>query len=132
MTARLDKAEATLQATLATLDGTLRAHTQDAVGATQAAVETLAAQVHLLETARGLTDSSPQTGGSPNGRWRSGEQDPVAGAFRIRIQELEAKQTEANAKAYALEADLFSALAKLSDRSDAHTQELAQQLEALG
>ena len=97
VTARLDKAEAALQATLAALDGTLRAHTQDAVGATQAAVEALAAQVHLLETARGLTDSSPQTAGTPGGRWRS-DQDPVSGAFRIRVQEVEAKQTEASAK----------------------------------
>ena len=94
-------------------------------------METLAAQVHILQTARGLTDSSPQTGPTP-GRWRSGEQDPAAAAFRILLQELEAKQTEAAAKAYALEADLFSALAKLSDRSDAQDQNLLAQVEALG
>jgi hypothetical protein len=83
VTARLDKAEAALQATPAALDGTLRAHTQDAVGATQAAVEAFVAQVHLLETARDVTGSSPQTAGTPQGRWR-GDQDPVAGRQALR------------------------------------------------
>ena len=129
VTARLDQAEAALQATLSALDGTLRAHTQEAVGATQAAVEALAAQVHLLDTARGLTANSPSPSATAGGRWR--EQDPQVGAFRVRIQEVETKQAEANAKAYALEADLFNSLAKLSDRADATAQALGQQLDSL-
>ena len=83
VTARLDKAEAALQATLATLDGTLRAHTQEAVGATQLAVEALAERVHLLDTACGLTANSPGASATPGGRWC--EQDPLVGAFRVRM-----------------------------------------------
>ena len=77
VTARFDKAKAALQATLSALDGTLRAHTQEAGGATQAAVEALVAQVHLLDTVRGLTANTPAS--TASGRRR--DQDPVAGAF---------------------------------------------------
>ena len=126
MTARLDKAEAALQATLATLDGTLRAHTQEAVGATQLAVEALAERVHLLDTARGLTANLPSPSTAPGGRWR--EQDPPVGAFRVRIQEVEAKATESDAKLYALEAEVLKSLDQLSDKDDAAVAALAHQL----
>ena len=48
------------------------------------------------------------------------------------MQEVETKQADASAKAYALEADLFSTLAKLSDRTDATAHALGQQLDSLG
>ena len=47
----------------------------------------------------------------PGRRWR--EQDPLVGAFRVRIQEVETTQAEAHAKLYVLEAELLSNLAKL-------------------
>ena len=75
MTSRIDKAESALHAALSALDVGPRVHTQEAVGATQRAVEGLAERPHLLETARGLS-ASPAA--PTNGRWR--EQDPVVGA----------------------------------------------------
>ena len=116
VTGRLDKPEAALQATLSALDVSLRAHTQDAVEAIQLVVEALAERFHLLETARGLTANSPSTNTPTGGHWR--EQDPLVGTFRVRIQEVETKAAEGDAKLYALEAELFKGLAQLSDKVD--------------
>ena len=52
------------------LDVGLREHTQEAVGETQRVVTALAECTHLLETARGLLDSSSPTTGT-SGRWRT-------------------------------------------------------------
>ena len=83
-------------------------------------------RVHLIDTARGLTASSPSPSAAPGGRWR--EQDPLVGAFQVRIQEGEAKATESDAKLYALEAEVFKSLAQLSDKDDAAVAALAHQL----
>ena len=72
VTARLDKAEAALHASLSALDVGLKAHTQEAVEATQHAVEGLSERTHLLETARGLSGSHttlPTGVGANKTRW---------------------------------------------------------------
>ena len=74
VTARLDKAEASLHDALSALDGGFRAYIEEAVEATQHAVEGLAERTHLLETARGLsglptTDPPPTAVGKNKTRW---------------------------------------------------------------
>ena len=120
MGARLDAAEASLRETIAALDVGLRAHAQEAVAATQLAVQELNGKMHLLQTARGVSSDAPGTppGFVPAEAHAALEVVTLRRLFtelQLRVLTAETAATEQKAERYAIERDLCAGVSSLRD-----------------